>query len=70
MNVAFFDNPANPMNLLGSKAVGEPPFVLGISVGLAAKAAISSLSRGHSPPLAFPATNKELLKHLSLPSQR
>ena len=68
VNVAFFDNPKNTMNLLGSKAVGEPPFVLGISVGLAAKAALSSLFRGHSPPLAFPATNKELLKHLSLPS--
>ena len=32
--------PSNPINLLGSKAVGEPPFVLGISVWAAAKAAL------------------------------
>ena len=37
--VEFLDNPGSPINLLGSKAVGEPPFVLGISVGMAAKSA-------------------------------
>ena len=63
--VEFLDNPGSPINLLGSKAVGEPPFVLGISVGMAAKSALSSLSAGCSPPLSFPATSEELLKHLS-----
>ena len=38
--VDFLENPDNPINLLGSKAVGEPPFVLGISVGAAAKSAL------------------------------
>ena len=61
--VEFLDNPGSPINLLGSKAVGEPPFVLGISVGAAAKSALSSLSAGRSS-LSFPATSEELLKHL------
>jgi xanthine dehydrogenase large subunit len=65
VRVDFLDNPDNRINLLGSKAVGEPPFVLGISVGAAAKAALSSLSPGRSPPLSFPATSEELLRHLS-----
>jgi xanthine dehydrogenase large subunit len=64
-NVAFFENPDSPLNLLGSKAVGEPPFVLGISVGAAAKSALASLSPGRSPARAVPATSEELLKHLS-----
>jgi xanthine dehydrogenase large subunit len=64
LRVDFLDNPDNPINLLGSKAVGEPPFVLGISVGMAAKAALSALSPGRSPALSFPATSEEILKHL------
>jgi xanthine dehydrogenase large subunit len=63
--VDFLDNPGNPINLLGSKAVGEPPFVLAISVGVAAKSALSSLSPGRSAPVSFPVTSEELLKHLS-----
>jgi xanthine dehydrogenase large subunit len=66
LRVDFLEDSDNPINLLGSKAVGEPPFVLGISVGAAAKSALSSLSPGRSPPLAFPATSEELLKHLSV----
>ena len=42
----------NPINLLGSKAVGEPPFVLGISVWAAAKQALSSLCRAGPPAWA------------------
>jgi len=68
-HVDFLDNPDNPINLLGSKAVGEPPFVLGISVGAAAKSALSSLSPGRSAPLCFPATSEELLKHLFAPDK-
>jgi xanthine dehydrogenase molybdopterin binding subunit/xanthine dehydrogenase small subunit len=61
----FLDHPPNPINLFGSKAVGEPPFVLGISVGAAVKNALSSLTPGRSPPLEFPATSEEILRHLS-----
>ncbi len=65
LRVDFLEDSDNPINLLGSKAVGEPPFVLGISVGAAAKSALSSLSPGRSPPLCFPATSEEILNHLS-----
>jgi xanthine dehydrogenase large subunit len=65
LRVDFLEDSDNPINLLGSKAVGEPPFVLGISVGMAAKSALSSLSPGRSIPLSFPATSEEMLKHLS-----
>ena len=54
LRVDFLENPDNPINLLGSKAVGEPPFVLGISVGLAAKSALASLSPGRSPAAFVP----------------
>jgi xanthine dehydrogenase large subunit len=66
LRVDFLDDGDNPINLLGSKAVGEPPFVLGISVGMAAKSALSSLSPSCSVPLALPATSEEILKHLSV----
>lgn len=66
LRVDFLENSDNPINLLGSKAVGEPPFVLGISVGLAAKSALSSLSPGRSPAVSFPVTSEEILKHLTM----
>jgi hypothetical protein len=34
-------------------------------VAAAAKSALSSLSPGRSPPLSFPVTSEELLKHIS-----
>ncbi len=63
--VDFLEDPGNALNLFGSKAVGEPPFVLGISVHCAAKAALSSLLPGRPIALALPATSQEILKHLS-----
>ncbi len=63
--VDFLENVENTMNLCASKAVGEPPFVLGISVQCAAKQALSSLTPGRSPALCLPATSQELLRHLS-----
>jgi xanthine dehydrogenase molybdopterin binding subunit/xanthine dehydrogenase small subunit len=65
VRVEFLENPENRMNLMGSKAVGEPPFVLGLSVWAAAKQALTSLAPGLSVPLKLPATSEELLKHLS-----
>ena len=38
--VSFLDNPDNDVSLKRSKAVGEPPLVLGLSVWLAAKDAV------------------------------
>ncbi|MGP0065824.1 MAG: xanthine dehydrogenase molybdopterin binding subunit [Isosphaeraceae bacterium] len=65
LRVDFLENPENKMNLLGSKAVGEPPFVLGLSVWAAAKQAIASLAPGRAPALNLPATSAELLKHFA-----
>jgi xanthine dehydrogenase large subunit len=67
LNVDFLENADNPVNLMGSKAVGEPPFVLGISVGAAVKSALASVSPGRAPALSFPATSEEILKHLPAP---
>ena len=55
----------NPGTIRGSKAVGEPPFMLGLSVWLAIKDAISAAG-GHTaePCLPIPATGEAVLKTL------
>lgn len=55
LNVETFANPKHKINVRRSKAVGEPPLMLGISAWLAAKHAISHLSDG-PVDLALPAT--------------
>ena len=71
LRVEFLEHPGDAMNLLGSKAVGEPPLVLGLSVWAAAKQAISGLSGspGRSPSLKLPATSEEILRHLPRPGE-
>lgn len=64
-NVEFFDNRTNRLNVYGSKAVGEPPLLLGISVWTAIKHALSFVSGGQVPKLNLPATNEEVLQRLS-----
>ncbi len=59
-NIEFMDNPHNQKNIKGSKAVGEPPFVLGLSVWSAIRYALrqgAKLERN----IAIPATNEEVL---------
>jgi xanthine dehydrogenase molybdopterin binding subunit/xanthine dehydrogenase small subunit len=65
LRVDFLNNSENAVNLLSSKGVGEPPFVLGLSVWAAAKQALASINPGRSVPLNLPATSEELLRHLS-----
>jgi xanthine dehydrogenase large subunit len=48
--------------IFGSKAVGEPPFVLAISVREALRDAIASFGNTQSVPLASPATPEAILK--------
>jgi xanthine dehydrogenase large subunit len=55
----------NPVNVKGSKAVGEPPLVLGLSVWAAVKNALSYVSNGQIPELILPATNEEILKRIT-----
>jgi xanthine dehydrogenase large subunit len=64
-NVDFLDNPENRLNIYGSKAVGEPPLLLGVSVWAAVKHALSFAAGGQVVRLNLPATNEEVLQRLS-----
>lgn len=57
-NADFLDGPDNRMNVCGSKAVGEPPLLLAVSVWAAVKQALASR-------LDLPATNEEILRRLT-----
>lgn len=61
-NVALFEQPNREDSIYHSKAVGEPPFMLGISVWCALKDAISSLvDCQQDPQLNTPATPERVL---------
>ncbi|QRV23682.1 xanthine dehydrogenase molybdopterin binding subunit [Marinomonas foliarum] len=56
-NVELFDRPNSEESVYRSKAVGEPPLMLGISVWCALKDACAAVADHKiSPPLAVPAT--------------
>ena len=59
-NIAFLEGAENPENVASSKAVGEPPLLLAISVWTAAKNALSFACAG-IPRLGLPATGEEIL---------
>lgn len=59
-NVVFLEGAENPENVASSKAVGEPPLLLAISVWTAAKNALSFVCDG-VPRLNLPATGEEIL---------
>lgn len=61
LNVNFIDNPKHQVNVGRSKAVGEPPLMLGISVWLAAKHAMSQAAPAQIANLKLPATGEECL---------
>ena len=55
-------NKPNPNAIRKSKAVGEPPLMLAISVWLAIKDAISAVfDHKKEPVLSVPATNENIL---------
>ena len=57
LNVALFGEANRVGALLGSKAVGEPPLLLAMSVVSALRSAIADVGpEGHSPQLDLPAT--------------
>jgi xanthine dehydrogenase large subunit len=60
----------NPVNVAGSKAVGEPPLLMAISVWCAVKHALGFVSNGDIAKLALPATNEEILMRLTEYSRR
>ena len=59
-NVDFIDNNLNQRNIKGSKAVGEPPLMLAISVWTAVKNAMYART-GRIPKLSLPATQEAVL---------
>jgi xanthine dehydrogenase large subunit len=59
-NVALWDAPNREPTVYRSKAVGEPPFMLGISAHLALRDAISATGP-HWPDLHAPATPEQVL---------
>lgn len=64
-NIHLIENLDNNCNIHGSKAVGEPPFLLGMSVWTAVKHALS-FRAGKTPLLLkSPATNEEVLMELT-----
>jgi xanthine dehydrogenase large subunit len=65
--VELWDAPNPVDNVAGSKAVGEPPFMLAISVFEALRDAIAQ-ARGdeHGVQLSAPATPEQVLRALSI----
>jgi xanthine dehydrogenase large subunit len=61
--VKLFASPGNPANTIyRSKAVGEPPLMLALSVFSAITDAIAALKPGTAPPLEAPATPEAILR--------
>ena len=64
-HLRFFPNRDNTQNIGSSKAVGEPPLMLALSVWAAARNALSAVKPGAAVDLRLPATGEELLRVLS-----
>ena len=67
-NVDFIENLGNTVNVRATKATGEPPLLLSISVWTAVRDAIASARSNVSSeliPLAIPATAERVLRGLS-----
>ena len=64
-NIELLENHTNTQNVLRSKAVGEPPLLLGTSVWTAVKNALSFRSKKMLPNITSPATNEVILMELS-----
>ena len=61
--VALFSSPGNPANTIyRSKAVGEPPLMLPISVWCAIVDALAGINPGQVPPLDVPATPESIMR--------
>ena len=69
-NVDTFDNEDNVQNVCRSKAVGEPPLMLGLSVWAAVKNALGTLSPGCPADLRLPATGEKILRCLTTGENR
>jgi len=64
-HVNYLENSDNHVSLKRSKAVGEPPLLLGLCVWAAVKNALSYAAGSSVPRLNLPATNEEILLRLT-----
>ena len=64
-NIELLENHSNTQNVMRSKAVGEPPLLLGCNVWAAVKNALSYRSNKDLPNITSPATNEVILMELS-----
>lgn len=64
LRLEFFDNQLHNFNIRSSKAVAEPPLMLGMAVFCAVKNALSYLAPGERINLNLPATNEEILMRM------
>jgi xanthine dehydrogenase large subunit len=64
-NVNFLENSDNAISLRRSKALGEPPLLLGVSVWTAVKNALSYVDDQKALNLAIPATGERILMALT-----
>lgn len=64
-NVDMYPNPDNAISIKRSKAVGEPPLLMGISVWTAVKDALRSVSGEAFAGLQLPATGEEVLMRMT-----
>lgn len=65
-NCELFRNDENLHNIRRSKAVGEPPLLLGVAVWAAVKHALSFVESEVDPQLCLPATGEEILRCLTV----
>jgi len=64
-NVDTIENPQHKINVRRSKAVGEPPLMLCLSVWIAVKHALSTVRNDIIPRLNLPATAEEILRRIT-----
>jgi xanthine dehydrogenase large subunit len=64
-NVDTIVNEGNVLNVAASKAVGEPPLLLGISVYCAVKNALGAVCGDEIPKINAPTTGEEILMRLT-----
>ena len=65
-HVSYFANSDNIQNIRRSKAVGEPPLLLGVAAWTAVQQALSFVNPTRRVHLQLPATNEEILRQLTL----
>ena len=61
-NATLNPSGSNPGTIHGSKAVGEPPFMLALSVWLAVQDALRTIDPGKEFAFELPATHEKIVK--------